>query len=897
MAIQHLAGRRAVAQSTDAKPANVPIGYKITELDTGRQYMYDGAQWIFIKRLWDSAQKAKQEPRTSLVQLFGDTFAKTALARGYLLEDLNDDTGGNPLTNNNSVTFPVEDSGRLRGYPVGLFDGINQYLSRATEADLEVGTNSFLSGIWFKTTKEDTNMQLFNYGDNAANEENWWIRFDGASNKIQCLIDDGTNTASVTDSVSKRWTDGRWHVAMMFIDKDKDTMYFLVGDDPANMELIGSVSISSVGDLTHATDGIYIGANNNAGLAAPFNGELSNFFLYDMGAAGSEDYNLSSILATGIRETATKDGANNDLTGSTSARLNNQPRWSTNDGDYVISVIHTDEGYYDLIYLHHKNSNAGITDIDIDGIEVVGGIDQYAASLTYNHKSITRGIHLDAGSHILKLRVDGKNASSSSFVNRFQMIELIKRDGSNEGGCTSFNFFGDEFDIDSDGNKSLATSTTEIFNNKWNRTAANADDGDYDEGTFYFKKGLWKITLSYLTSTDMGQIDLDFGSAEVLDQLDAYSASVVRNQQVTKFVRLEGGKTKVRIAVNGKNASSSDFRFFVMSIRGELVSGNGVGDKVDVFYPDADGEIVQNTTWTLAVVTTRRFNGQLTQNTAPADSDEIVFRRYFSGGVYSFTGLGVGSGDAPKIDLGLDSNPTAIFNQWNQFNTSNVNNTLEITRGYHDIHIKVNTKDAGSSAFKVRIIRLLFELIGRSTQLGDEGFEDSEDGSRVLLGLFEKRKSDSDTITMKLANVNLKKYSTIIIEWNVLMSSGSAEIDVTFNNITTASSYIQDGTTTAGGTDANINVSDAHWILFSRNIHSANVGIYGLVELGNFDILDRANGVYRAVSNTGYTESSLHNTTNGLTELTELDMLPNAGNINVGSCIKVYGIRNDQVKA
>lgn len=91
------------------------------------------------------------------------------------------------------------------------------------------------------------------------------------------------------------------------------------------------------------------------------------------------------------------------------------------NGDNVSFKVFLDVGTYTLMLIHHKNTDAGIVDISIDGVEV-DSIDLYAA-LTWNVRSIQTGITISSsGLKTLKLEVDGKNASSSNY--KYYMVYL-----------------------------------------------------------------------------------------------------------------------------------------------------------------------------------------------------------------------------------------------------------------------------------------------------------------------------------------------------------------------------------------------------------------------------------------------------------------------------------------
>ena len=756
-----------LVQSTDQKPTNPPrTGFKLEEQDTGRTYFWDGTRWIFWEKSEEAKNKFTLNAKTSIHQLLGDTFAKTPLTRGYLLEDLNDDTGGNALTNAGAVTFAKEEAMPLRGFQVAVFNGAStSYLSRATEADFEVGENSFAFGCWFKIGERSTQNTVVNYGDVAASEQNWGMLKQN-DNSLVAYLDDGTNTASVRDKISGRWTDDKWHIAIVFVDKNTDTMYFLVGDDTSNLVLIGETSIAGLGTLSNAGETFQVGARNNGtSFDTILTGRVSNVFLYDMGAAGSEDYNLPAVLAAGIRESAFGSAGSLSLLSSTSRRLNNIFRLSNNNFAHTTGVIHTDEGFYDLLELYDTNLNHAISEISIDGI-VHSITDRYSASAVSNVKKITRGIFLSEGSHIFKLRHNGKNASSSGFFSTTNMIELIKRDGTNEDGATSFNLFGDEInERTNNSNITGAVQTSSIFNNIFGtHSTANANNKDFTEGDLYLKRGLWKITCTGVISSDFGQLDVDFGSVEVFDRLDLYKSTLQRNKQFTRFVRLDGGKTNIRLAINGKNSSSTDFRFELNSLHGELVSGNGMGDKVEIFGFDDFETVSGASPFSPSIATSHRFNGRALM--VNANLTEHLYRRYFSGGLYRVKFIHPLQNNLGILDIGLDANgATDIFNQLDRYAATSKNNaeaftTIQIARGFHDIHLKTNGKNASSVAYYNIIQLLQFQLIGRNGSTEDE---DSENGNEVLLARYIARKAEGSAV-FDLADVDMfNKYSQLKI--------------------------------------------------------------------------------------------------------------------------------------
>lgn len=95
------------------------------------------------------------------------------------------------------------------------------------------------------------------------------------------------------------------------------------------------------------------------------------------------------------------------------------------DGDNFTCDFYSAAGTYKLRFNAPKNNNYGKIDIDIDGVEK-GSFDLYAASLDAVNIAEIMGIVLKAGKHQLKVRVDGKNASSSGYQVSLSGFSLTK---------------------------------------------------------------------------------------------------------------------------------------------------------------------------------------------------------------------------------------------------------------------------------------------------------------------------------------------------------------------------------------------------------------------------------------------------------------------------------------
>lgn len=503
-----------------------------------------------------------------LIRLTGDEFCQNAESFLALLEDLTVQVGGiGPLTNNNGVTFVREtdddESPLYEELVANLVSGSLQHLSIPTAAAVEVGTGSFIASIWFKgTLPTNVYAALFQYGSAVAGEQQWRI-FKGTNGKISCQIRDNTNSVQLEDDIPDRWMDGRWHCAQMLVDRATNIMYLYVDG-----QVVKSGSISSVTNtLNNPGENLYFGANKaaDANVSGHFNGSLANFHLIKTASSAA-----ISVLSQGIRERVTINGMYTRTT-NTNGRLNNEFGLSNTDQNYSTCVIHSEDGLYEIQSESVKSTNRGILELYIDDVLILTQ-DQYAGSATRETKRAI-GIKLGAGPHIVKIKVNGKNASSSTFFTANNWLNFIKRHGHEHGGVDEFLLLGDEIMQRYTGSQANLTSTLQQYNNNAGFTSdAAANQNDYREGDIFIRGGLYQLDFFYRKFAAAGKIDLDFGSVEVLDQLDAYSAATQNAQVASVFVRLNQGRNTVRLANNDKNASAVDYAYQVAGIAGRRIA-------------------------------------------------------------------------------------------------------------------------------------------------------------------------------------------------------------------------------------------------------------------------------------------------------------------------------------
>lgn len=548
---------RIRGQSTEVKPTTYRKGTIFEELDTGRLYIYDGSMW----RYWMDSDERKiyiqhqnNGEGSPFLRLTGDEFATNTESSLYLLSDLTSAIGGGVLTNNGTVTFVEESDLPLRGYTVAnLVSASSQYLSRATEAQFEVGTGSFIASIQFKSNTIGVYQKLFDYGSAQSGKGYYRVHIDTAGRILCGIKDTSNNSASITDSISNRFLDGRIHTVTMLVDRTVNLMYLF-----CDGQLIGSTSISGVtATLDTVGENFYIGTGKDSAgnLGSYFNGRLANFHLIK-----AADYNAVKVLAAGIRERVTV-GTFVTPTNDSAKRFNNKFGIGANANDYSTTMIDVEDGEYEIQTIYEQNTGYATMSIQIDDNEV--NSITMAGSATENVRNSKIGVKLGTGKHILKLKVTGAGASEINFVN------ILKRKGHENGGCTEFLLLGDElFQRANNTIDTLVIDTAQYYNNAL-YSNGTAVDGNWNEGDIFFKGGLWYLEILGRTDTDRGKLDIDFGSVEILDQYDEYAGSASNNVALFRgTVRLPQGKLNCRIATNGKNASSSSYKKHIIAIRG-----------------------------------------------------------------------------------------------------------------------------------------------------------------------------------------------------------------------------------------------------------------------------------------------------------------------------------------
>jgi hypothetical protein len=116
-------------------------------------------------------------------------------------------------------------------------------------------------------------------------------------------------------------------------------------------------------------------------------------------------------------------------------------------------------------------------------------------------------------------------------------------------------------------NSSLTVDTAQVYNMRLQIAGADANDGDEYTGTFHIDAGTYNIVTLGVTTSANGKVDTYIDDVLVNTGQDWYSASTTQNViKTTSSIVLTGGNHTIKIKLNGKHASSSDYRYLPTKI-------------------------------------------------------------------------------------------------------------------------------------------------------------------------------------------------------------------------------------------------------------------------------------------------------------------------------------------
>lgn len=184
----------------------------------------------------------------------------------YKLEDLTDATGrGNSLTNNNTATF---NTGKI-GNAVYLTGG--QFLSRASNADVQAGDVDFTIAAWVYLSDKTSNRGIVCKWASGSGQPEYAILYGSAADRFRFLVYTPTdNQVEVQANNFGSPSTGTWYCVIAWHDATANTINISINN--------GSVdSLGTGGSLqTPGTADFYIGVLEGAGPTYPMEGRIDN---------------------------------------------------------------------------------------------------------------------------------------------------------------------------------------------------------------------------------------------------------------------------------------------------------------------------------------------------------------------------------------------------------------------------------------------------------------------------------------------------------------------------------------------------------------------------------------------------------------------------------------------
>lgn len=351
--------------------------------------------------------------------------------------------------------------------------------------------------------------------------------------------------------------------------------------------------------------------------------------------------------------------------------------YSNADQDFLTFNTFLAQGTYRLDVLSVKWQNSGITDIDIDGVEV-GSYDGYAAALQANVLFSFSGISVaTTGIKTIKVRNDGKNPSSGFYQAHISCMRFVRTDTASTPDASP----GDgRIVIHPEAYSSITQGTFTVGGNSvmpelldWrNTTAAQNDEIAYKCS---LAKGTYDLSLYCMNHSQAGIIDFIVDGASI-GTIDLYSASPTRTlRSITGWSVASSGLKTLTMIVSTKNVSSTGYFMFYNSLNITPVT-NTETDSAD----PGDGHVNINPveydsigagTWGFVTDTSQLTNANW-ENTSNADGDNITYTRWLAAGTYTLVVHAKQDTDHGIMDVDFDGVEKASYDQYASVVTRNV---------------------------------------------------------------------------------------------------------------------------------------------------------------------------------------------------------------------------------
>ena len=210
-----------------------------------------------------------------------------------------------------AVTVSKRHSGLLsKGRPHLNFDGINDYVTKSNDADLNFGANTdFSIEVIFKTPGT-TDSDLVTKGSSSGVGKRYQLQYLGGSTNIVRLILDDNSTTSIATGVTAV-NDGEWHHIIATADRDGNAQLYLDGATDGSAS-----SISSTGDIDDAAEPLTVGIKSQDESSDPFTGDIALVRIWNRALTAAEVlalYNGQPVLAADQWGSQTEHISNGDM--------------------------------------------------------------------------------------------------------------------------------------------------------------------------------------------------------------------------------------------------------------------------------------------------------------------------------------------------------------------------------------------------------------------------------------------------------------------------------------------------------------------------------------------------------------------------------------------------------
>jgi chitin-binding protein len=225
-------------------------------------------------------------------------------------------------------------------------------------------------------------------------------------------------------------------------------------------------------------------------------------------------------------------------------------------------------GSYTVKMKYKTNNNRGQCTLRVDGTQVGGTLDQYAALPSQYPETTWGTVTLAAGDHKLRLTVTGKNSASSSYVlsaDNFTLVDAgtppppTPTPTPSSGGANGGTWEAESLSPTASGASTAMQNDASATGGTWLALLADGS-GDFVQFTTpSLNGGTYSLVLAYKAHTSRGILQASVDGSNVGSTLDQYTASPGFTSRNLGAVTLGAGVHTIRLTCTGKNSASAAF--------------------------------------------------------------------------------------------------------------------------------------------------------------------------------------------------------------------------------------------------------------------------------------------------------------------------------------------------